>query len=68
VAAVNAVEIADRHHGAVQRPDIGRNIGILRAVASDVEVYGFAHFCIMFVSCRPFAPRYGYRAVNKLSN
>ena len=43
VAAVHAVEIADRHHGAVQRPDIGRNIGTLRAVAGDVEVPGFAH-------------------------
>ena len=33
VAAMHAVEIADRHHGAVQRPDIDG----LRAVARDME-------------------------------
>jgi two-component system chemotaxis response regulator CheY len=36
----------------VQRPDIGRNISILRAVADDVEDRGFAHFRVMFVACR----------------
>jgi two-component system chemotaxis response regulator CheY len=56
VAAVHAVEIANRHHGAVQRPDIGRNISILRAVADEVEACGFAHFRVMFVSCRLSRP------------
>jgi hypothetical protein len=43
VAAVHAVEIADRHHRAVQWADIDA----LRAVARDMEWDRFAHFYIM---------------------
>ncbi len=52
VAAVHAVEIADRHHGAVQRPDIdGR-----RAVARDMEGSGI---CSFSRHAARFGPDYG---------
>src|SRR6185437_10415407 len=51
MAPMYAVEIADRHHGAVQRTDIDA----LRAVAGDMEGCRSAHFRVM----RPFAPGYG---------
>ena len=42
VAAMHAVEIADRQHGALQRPDIER----LRAVARDMERFrGLIRLC-----------------------
>ena len=52
VAAVHAVEIADRHHGAVQRADIDA----LRAVVRDMEGCRSAHFCIMLASCAVTGP------------
>ena len=54
VATMDAVEIADRHHGAVQRTDID-GFGALCAFADDVEGSGFAHFRAM----APFRAGYG---------
>ena len=45
VAAMHAVEIADRHHGAVQRPDIGRKSVLcapLRAMWKALDLLIFA--------------------------
>ena len=79
VAAVHAVEIADRQHGALQRPDIER----LRAVARDMERFRGQIGLFMrrpgggrryrsqldsFGSWKPYGHAYGYRVVNKVSN
>ena len=58
VAAVHAVEIADRHHGAVQRPDVAmrRCAPLPRAMW---KACGICSFSRQFAACRPFAPRYG---------
>src|SRR5665213_1444731 len=52
MAAVHAVEIADRHNGAMQRADIDA----LRAFVRDMEGCRSAHFCIMFASCAVTGP------------
>ena len=54
VAAMHAVEIADRHHGAVERPDVETLIDALRAALrafkGDVKGCRFAHFQVKFAS------------------
>ena len=52
VTAMHAVEIADRHHGAVQRTDRD----VLGAAADSVEAAGFAHIRVIFASWRLFGP------------
>jgi hypothetical protein len=80
MAAMHTIEIADRDHGAGERPAVDA----LRAAARDMEVFcgrvGPAHRNsgrlqkMMVKNVHIFSSRehlgrsYGYRAVNKLSN